>query len=132
VFPVRRYYLLDLRLLDQLDSHINKLDENNKNDELITTEKDLGQNDVEEKVLEKERDFTGNEGSPQTETVIDDKNQFNERNSEKRSRKQKKHRRNKSGKKNDERQSDDGEIHRRHSSFCYFHLIYSAYASCAY
>ena len=94
----------------------NKLDENNKNDELITTEKDLGQNDVQEKVLEKERDFTGNEGNPQTETVIDDKNQFNGRNSEKRSRKQKKHRRNKSEEKNDERQSDDGEIHRRHSS----------------
>jgi len=94
----------------------NKLEENNKKDELITTDKDLGQNDVQEKVLEKERDFTGNEGSPQIDTVIDDKNQFDERNSEKRSRKQKKNRRNKSEERNDERQSDDGEIHRRHSS----------------
>lgn len=94
----------------------NKLDENNKKYELITTDKELGQNDVQEKVLEKERDLTGNDDNPQTETVIDDQNQFDERSSEKRSRKQKKHRRNKSEETNDERQSDDGEIHRSHSS----------------
>lgn len=94
----------------------NKLDENSKNDELITTDKDLGQNGVQEKALEKELDFTGNEGNTQADTVIDEQNQFDERNSEKRSRKQKEHRRNKSEEPKDERQSDDGEIHRSHSS----------------